>query len=663
MLADKLRAASFKESGAIYVEDVFSTYLYTGTGAAQTITNGIDISGKGGLVWVKQRDFTRDNNLYDTARGATQELRTNSTGAESTDADGVTAFNNSGFSVGTSNQTNILNGTFASWTFRKQAKFFDVVTYTGNGIAGHTVAHNLESIPGCIVVKRLDLAGSWVVYHRSLTSTGYSLTLNTAEPESTTGNPWNSTAPTSSVFSVGNFGDVNASGGTYVAYLFAHDSGGFGDLGTDNIISCGSYAGNGSNAGGVITTLGWEPQWLLVKRRNSGFGDWIILDTPRRFSAGLAASTSHSSELVANTSAIEAALGAMIPMADGFRPYGFNSDNVDYNSSGSSYIYIAIRRGPMRVPTSGSEVLGLNARTGTGANATVTGGQLADLAIIKNRGAVQSAIFAGRMTTTGYMSTTTTTAETAAATTILQANPWDVMDGVKVGTTSAITNASGNTFINYLLRRAPKFYDSLSYIFPSPLVATRIPHNLTIPPEMIIAKSRTGAFGWYVYHKDSGINAYVRLNTTNVSVGSTGMWGTSGPTDYDFGINPTAVVATAGATAIFYLFATCPGVSKVGSYVGTTSTAKQIDCGFTTGARFVLIKRLTGVAGDWYLWDSARGISPVGTNDPYYLVNTTGAEVTSTDYLNTYSAGFELTAAAPAALNTTGSTFIFLAIA
>jgi len=324
---------------------------------------------------------------------------------------------------------------------------------------------------------------------------------------------------------------------------------------------------------------------------------------------------------------------------------------------------MAIRRGPMRVPADGSKVLDLVTRTGTGADDLVPATNLTDFVFIKNRGySPSSQVIASRMTNNGYMLSASTAVETT-STTYFPANPWDVMGGVEVGANAVNTNYSGGSYINYLMSRAPQFSDVVSYIFPSPLVATRIPHNLTIPPELIIAKSRTGAYGWYVYHKASGLNAYVRLNTTNTQVTSSGMWGASDPTAYDFGINPVSVVASAGATAIFYLFATCPGISKVGSYVGTTATAKQIDCGFTTGARFVLIKRLTGVAGDWYLWDSARGISPVGTDDPYYLANTTGAEVTNTDYLNTYSAGFELTAAAPAALNTTSSTFIFLAIA
>ena len=114
-----------------------------------------------------------------------------------------------------------------------------------------------------------------------------------------------------------------------------------------------------------------------------------------------------------------------------------------------------------------------------------------------------------------------------------------------------------------------------------------------------------------------------------------------------------------GATYVSYLFATCAGVSKVGSYTGN-GTTQTINCGFTTGARFVMIKR-TDDSGDWYVWDSARGIS--SGNDPYLLINSDAAQVTGTNYVDTTSVGFQVTAAAPAAINANGGSFIFLAIA
>jgi hypothetical protein len=110
---------------------------------------------------------------------------------------------------------------------------------------------------------------------------------------------------------------------------------------------------------------------------------------------------------------------------------------------------------------------------------------------------------------------------------------------------------------------------------------------------------------------------------------------------------------------ISYLFATVAGVSKVGSYTGTGTTL-QVNCGFTGGSRFVMIKR-TDSTGDWYVWDSARGI--VAGNDSYLVLNSTAAEVTTTDWVDTHSPGFELSNAAGNNVNINGATYIFLSVA
>jgi hypothetical protein len=281
-----------------------------------------------------------------------------------------------------------------------------------------------------------------------------------------------------------------------------------------------------------------------------------------------------------------------------------------------------------------------------------------DLAIIKRRNNTSNWVWVPRLTGTGYLSSNAVTAESAATTNILQANPWDVMDGVKVGTTSTMTNASGSTFINYLIDRAPGFMDVVCYTGTGSVRS--ISHNLGVTPELIITKGRGNTSQWYVVAPSTrGLTKWLALESTAAentftiysAVTSTSLTIASGVGAGD----PN----TSSVTYVDYLFATCAGVSKVGSYTGTGTTL-QIDCGFTAGARFVLIKR-TDSTGDWYVWDTARGI--VTGNDPYLLLNSTAAEVTSTDYVDTYSAGFELSSTAPAAINASGGTFIFLAIA
>lgn len=638
---------NLKTGPAVYIEDVFSTYLYTGTGATQTITNGIDLSTKGGLVWIKQRSSTQDHTFFDTDRGINNYIRSNSTGAQNsggTYTDLLTAYNTTGFSLGADASTagfvNASGSTYVSWSFEKQPKFFDIVTYTGTG-ANRTIAHNLGAVPGCIMIKRRDTTAAWAVYHRSMLNTEY-LVLNTTATKAGSSLYWNSTTPTSTVFSLGTSTDVNASGGTYVAYIFAHDAGGFGAAGADNVISCGSFTSTGS---ALSVSLGYEPQWLLFKP-SSGAGSWNLVDNMRGFQVDRSGATVG---LQPNLTSAEAALGLVGPTSTGFT---FND-----GGSGVTYIYIAVRRGPMKTPTVGTSVFGISARTGTGANATVTGGQTNDAALIKNRGAAVASLFSSRLTGTGYLVTSSTAAEVAAGTTILQANPWDVMDGVKVGTTSTITNASANTFINYLFRRAPGFFDVVCYTGTG-ANATQT-HNLGVVPELVIVKGRSGATAWQVHSSILANTEYLVLNTTAAKATGATRWNSTTPTSSVFSLGTAAEVNTSSATYTAYLFATLAGISKVGSYTGN-GTSQTINCSFTAGARFILIKR-TDNTGDWYVWDSTRGI--VAGNDPYLSLNTTAAEVATDDSIDTDSTGFIVNQLAATNINVTSATYIFLAIA
>jgi hypothetical protein len=307
----------------------------------------------------------------------------------------------------------------------------------------------------------------------------------------------------------------------------------------------------------------------------------------------------------------------------------------------------------MKVPTDATKVFGLNARTGTGANATVTGGQTDDAVLIKNRGSAVASLFSSRLTGTGYLVTSSTAAEVAAGVTILQASPWDVMDGVKVGTTSTITNASANTYINYLFSRAPGFFDEVCCAAPG-FAITNEPHNLGVTPELFISKPRTNTGTWYVYGSVVGTTYdYLVLNDTGaLQTSGAVQWGATSTTFSE----PST---SSQNNYVTYLFATCAGVSKVGSYTGN-GTTQTINCGFTGGARFVLIKR-TDSTGDWYTYDTARGMTTL--TDPYLLLNSTAAETATLGSVTTVSTGFAVNATVLAAINTNAASYIFLAIA
>jgi hypothetical protein len=227
------------------------------------------------------------------------------------------------------------------------------------------------------------------------------------------------------------------------------------------------------------------------------------------------------------------------------------------------------------------------------------------------------------------------------------------------GYVDAFSSSAPRAYWNF--QRAPSFFDEVCYTGDG-YSAQDVNHNLAVVPELVLVKSRSATGSWYA-GCNFGNSSYSKLQLQSTAAAVSGSYNSTidqisqKPTSSNLQV--AYLVNTSAEKYVAYLFATCAGVSKVGSYTGT-GTTKQIDCGFTAGARFVLIKR-TDSTGAWYVWDSARGI--VAGNDPYLLLNSTAAEVTSTDYVDTYSAGFEISSTAPAAINASGGTFIFLAIA
>jgi hypothetical protein len=230
-------------------------------------------------------------------------------------------------------------------------------------------------------------------------------------------------------------------------------------------------------------------------------------------------------------------------------------------------------------------------------------------------------------------------------------------DSQNITRSSGWNSASYGNWIYYFIRRAPSFFDEVC--FSGTGSARTVTHNLTVVPELMIVKQRSNTAPWAVYDATNGPTKWLELQDTRATTASTQPWNNTAPTSSVFTVGTSNSTNGSGETFVAYLFATCAGVSKVGTYTGTATTL-QVNCGFTGGARFVLIKR-TDSTGDWYVWDSARGI--IAGNDPYLLLNSTAAEVTNTDYVDTYSAGFEISSTAPAAINASAGTFIFLAIA
>ena len=638
-----------------YIEDVFSTYLYTGNSSTQTITNGIDLSTKGGLVWIKERSPTANAHiLTDTARGVNSQLVSNSTSSAYSFTDVLTAFNANGFNLGNDGSISDVNTTghsYASWTFRKQPKFFDVVTYTGTGSA-RTIAHALGSAPGCIIVKRTDTTGNWQMYHNGLASAAFGIQLNLTAAQASDTTLWNSTAPTTSVFSLKTNADVNASGGTYVAYLFAHNAGGFGLTGTDNVVSCGNFTFANNGTAGTDVALGYEPQWVLIKQ-TSGTSQWNLYDTMR----GMPVTPSNASNgtvLYPNLSDAEVTSESTVfPTAT-----GFNAAAGSLNQ-GDTYIYIAIRRGPMKVPTDATKVFAPTYVAGTGSPHAVTGGSFPPDLFLSVGNSNPRGWFDRLRGNYQLLQSNATAAEFASSGSVQSFN----MNGVTVGadTVDFTVNNSGN-YSQYYFGRAPGFFDEVCYTGTGAGSGSfALNHNLSAAPELIILRQRNGTSSWQTGTNFTSTNwRSMFLNLTNAGASQT-----SYASNDWFAAQPTAATFTVGwpyyttGSYVAYLFATCPGVSKVGSYTGN-GTTQTINCGFTGGARFVLIKR-TDATGGWYVYDTARGMTTL--TDPYFFLNNTNNQQATLGSVTTVTTGFALNSAITAAINVSGGTYIFLAIA
>ena len=640
-----------------YIEDFFSVYLRTGTGSSQTVTTGVK-ENTGALVISKSRSAATDWAWYDSFRGATYDLVSNSTAAQTTQSQGLTSFNADGHTWGTLAKVNTSGATYVDTVLKPTPKFFDVVTYTGNGSSTNVVAHALASQPAFIITKRTDTTGNWIVWHRTGTSwvVGY---LNTAGSMPSAGSINSSVTATQVDIGAINavFGEnANTSGGSYIMYLFAHNAGGFGLTGTDNVISCGSFTGNGSTTGPVID-LGYEPQLLLVKNASTT-ADWVLYDNMR----GLADTASGSARLQPNLSNAEAATTAFRLTATGFQPM---SSSFVFNGSGNTMIYIAIRRGPMKVPTDGTKVFQPTVATVTTAsNTIVDSGSVvaADMTWLKDiTNAAAPFLEQMRLVGDGYLASGGGFAN-GILTTTSGYTTWDRMSGTK-----PYPWATGDSCITYAMKRAPSFMDVVCY--SGSAVTKQQSHNLGAVPEMMIVKAISGAsaYYWNIYHSALGNSSYLQLGEnaspgTDAAASSTSPWTATTPTSTYFSVGPSTTTnygpTNAGNyTYVAYLFASCPGVSKVGSYTGNGST-QTINCGFTGGARFVLIKR-TDSTGNWFVWDTARGM--VAGTDPRLALNSTAAE-TNANWVYTTTGGFQIVTT-DATVNANGGSYIYLAIA
>lgn len=262
----KLLTAVGGPTSPTYVDDVFCAYTYTGNGTAQTITNGIDLAGEGGLVWIKERNSAVHHNQVDTVRGVGNALYSSSNFAQASDATGVTGFTPSGFTLGANGSYNGNADTYVSWTFRNSDRFFSQSSVVKTGGSNATVSFPGLGTLGMVIVKRTDSTGSWYVWHRSLTA-GKLLYLEQTAAEATLGHITVSGTTVTLINGV-------IADGNYIVYAWAHDTA------SDGIVQAGSFTTDGS--GNAAVNHGWAAgvQFAAIKASSTS-GDWEMYDTAR----------------------------------------------------------------------------------------------------------------------------------------------------------------------------------------------------------------------------------------------------------------------------------------------------------------------------------------------------------------------------------------------
>ena len=319
--------------------DHFNTVLYTGNGSTQSITG---VGFQPDFTWIKNRGSTDWNWLQDAVRGATKVIFSNTSNAESTQAQGLTSFNSDGFTVGTDTGNNGNGNNIVSWNWKagttsgisggtitptgysiNATSGFGIYKYAGNGTSGATIAHGLGKVPTMIIVKRLDSTPEWQIYHTGM-GNGKWIELTTGAQQTGTSR-WNDTSPTNTLFYLGNDSDVNYNGGTYVAYVFCNVPG---------YSKMGSYIGNGSADGTFIYT-GFKPTFILTKKSSGSGTGWGIFDNKRE---GAHAGNPTKAVLTPNTNGAEFNTDRIDVLSNGFKwRYDWNF----VNNSGNTYIYMA----------------------------------------------------------------------------------------------------------------------------------------------------------------------------------------------------------------------------------------------------------------------------------------------------------------------------------
>lgn len=318
-------------AGGVAAAVVGQALLYTGNGSAGHAITGADFSPDAALLRRRTGSLSGTQwRLIDNVRGLTLLLSTSSAGSESTDANVLTSMDANGFTLGSSAIGNASGDDFFALLLQRVALAFDIVTYTGTGVA-HAESHGLGAVPELMIIKnRTTTSRDWQCYVASLGNTK-GIILNGSGTPVTSSAFWNNTDPTSAVFTVGTHNTVNANTNEYVALLLASLNPG---------VKVGSYTGDGA-ANGPVVTVGFRPKIVIIKRTDAA-GQWTLFDdqrdptSPHNTYSHPALGGTATEQICTNTA------GGVDFQATGFQSIDSNGTDCAINENGADYIYLAL---------------------------------------------------------------------------------------------------------------------------------------------------------------------------------------------------------------------------------------------------------------------------------------------------------------------------------
>ena len=644
--------AGTSKTDPVFLEDVFRSDYYRGNVEVSS-GHGPNLLDEGGMTWTKCTSATQYWSIRDTVRGANKWMSCSEGHSDQT-GNGTYQFLSTGSNAGTDGVNGDSSQNFTSASFRKAKGFFDVVTYTGNN-TNRTISHNLGCVPGAIVVKKTTDTGNWIFGHKDMNNGtndwGYNMRFNARDPAYANNTMWNDTAPTATHFSLGTTGDVNETGQTYIAYLWASgdaDSQVFGREGAEtNIIKCGSYVGNSST---LSVDVGFHPSWFIIKPATGGDYDWSWWD---KYSIGSVTTTGYQDgqRLYLNSNTGRTGLMRMLTKAGGdtaTKGFHIQSDGW-FNNSGTRYVYIAVRSPDMHVCRDGSTgddgengvasqyfTMAQGTGAATNPNGTFAANFGPDVGYFRQ-----------------YNGTSSTWMSTIDCKTQSNAYAWPMNSS-----TGATTGWSGDAYFGskgwqtgygssyqaWMWKKGP----GMTHVWYQGNGSDRtIYHDLGAAPELILWKALNLSDEnplWH-YGANNGVNAKWYMFATQSRGGqadSRGDWipnNAAGldPTSTYFKIGANSPVNSNSSMVVASIYRSVTGMSKVGYYQGNSS-GQTITTGFQP--RYMWLKRTNTSDSRFYYLDTTRGWA--GGNDQWLEFSDTNGQ-SGWDFGAPTATGFTLT--------------------